>query len=69
MPCAVMLAFAFLDTGFPCELMDNLVFISAFVTTLGGFFLFITMSRVYAVACQVKLNFSCVQLALLEVPS
>ena len=59
MPCAVMLAFAFLDTGgFPCELMGTFVFISVFCYDFGGFFLFITMNRVYAVACQDKLDFS-----------
>ena len=51
MPCAVMLAFAFLDTGSPCELMSNFVFISVFDYDFGGFFLLITMNRVYAVAC------------------
>ena len=57
MPCAVKLAFAFLDTGFPCELMSNFVFISVFRYDFGGFFLFITMNRVYAVACQVNWTF------------
>ena len=37
MPCAVMLAFAFLDTGFPCELMSYFVFISVFRYDFGGF--------------------------------
>jgi len=53
-----MLAFAFLDTGFPCELMGTFVFISVFRYDFGGFFLFIAMNRVYAVACQDKLDFS-----------
>ncbi len=42
MPCAVMLAFALLITGFPCELVHNFVFISVFRFDFGGFFLFIT---------------------------
>ena len=58
MPCAVMLAFAFLDTWFPSELMSTFVFISVFRYDFGGFFLFITLNKVYAVACQDKLDFS-----------
>ena len=40
-----------------CQLMSNFVFISVFRYDVGGFFLFITMNRVYAVACQVNWTF------------
>jgi len=45
MPGAVMLAFALLSTGFPCELIHNFVFISVFRFDFGVLFLFITVSR------------------------
>ena len=50
MPCAVMLAFALLSTGCPCELIHNFVFISVFRFDFGGFFLFIIVNRVWWLA-------------------
>ncbi len=50
MPCAVLLAFALLSTDFPCEFIHNFVFISVFYFDFGGFFLFITVNRVWWLA-------------------
>jgi len=43
-------AFALLSTGFPCELIHNFVFISIFRFDFGGFFLFITVNRIWWLA-------------------
>ncbi len=45
-----MLAFALFSTGFPCGFIHNFVFISVFRFDFGGFFLFITVNRIWWLA-------------------
>ncbi len=45
-----MLAFDLLSTGFPCGLIHNFVFISVFRFDFGGFFVFITVNRIWWLA-------------------
>ena len=50
MPCAVILAFTLVRTGFPYDLIHKFVFISVFRFDFGGFFLFITVDRIWWLA-------------------
>ncbi len=45
-----MLAFALFSTGFPCGFIHNFVFISVFRFDFAGFFLFITVNRIWWLA-------------------
>jgi len=49
-PCAVILAFTLFRTGFPHDLIHIFVFISVFRFDFGGFFLFITVNRIWWLA-------------------